>query len=109
MGWTQLLAHGVPVFNEGNWTASGPEALLKEAKSMPGLKKAHFAMPPRWLKPVGRIETNYSTITFAISDLDGSITSTLLNGRAALFGKEVTIQRWVNKPALVYCIVEWVL
>jgi hypothetical protein len=103
MGWTRLLAHGVPVFNEGNWTASGPEALLKEAKSMPGLKKAHFAMPPRWLKPVGRIETNYSMITFAISDPDGSITSTLLNGRAALFGKEVTIQRWVNKPALVQC------
>jgi hypothetical protein len=82
MVWTQLLAHGVPVFNEEYWAASGPEALLKEAKSMPGLKKAHFAMPLHWLKPVDRIETDYSTITFAISDLDGSITSMLLNGRA---------------------------
>ena len=68
-----------------------------------GLKKAHFAMPPRWLKPTERVNTDYSTITFAISDPDGSITSALLNGRAALFGKEVIIQRWVDKPALVQC------
>lgn len=103
MGWTRLLAHGVPVFNEEYWTASRPEALLKEARTMPGLKKAHFSMPPRCLKLVDRIDTNYSSVTFAISDPDGSITSTLLNGRAALFGKEVTIQRWVSKPALVQC------
>ena len=70
---------------------------------MPGLKKAHFAMPPRWLKPVERINSTYSTITFAISDPDGSITSKLLNGRTALFGKEVLIQRWVDKPPLVQC------
>ena len=42
-------------------------------------------------------------MTFAISDPDGAITSTLLKGRAALFGKEVTIQRWVDKPLLVQC------
>jgi hypothetical protein len=90
MGWTRLLAHGVPVFDE-NWYASGPKALLKEVKAMPGLKKAHFAMPPRWLKPVERIKSDYSTITFAILDPDGSITSTLLKGRAALFRKEVVI------------------
>jgi len=102
MGWTRLLAHGVPVFDEYQ-IASGPEALLKEARSLPGLKKAHFAMPPRWLKPIERIGSLYSSVTFAISDPDGSITSTLLNGRAALFGKEVNIQRWVDKPALVQC------
>ena len=40
MGWTRLLAHGVPVFNE-NWVTTGPEALLKEVKAMPpGLKKS---------------------------------------------------------------------
>ena len=61
-------------------------------------------MPPRWLKPIDRIETDYSTVTFAISDPDGAITSTLLKGRAALFGKEVEIQRWVDKPALVQCL-----
>jgi hypothetical protein len=102
MGWTRLLAHGVPVFDE-NWCATGPADLLKEVKAMPGLKKAHFAMPPRWLRPIDRIETDYSSITFAISDPDGSIISTLLNGRAALFGKEVVIQRWIDKPALVQC------
>jgi hypothetical protein len=102
MGWTRLLAHGVPVLDE-NWFAFGPEELLKEVKTMPGLKKAHFAMPPRWLKPIERIDSDYSTITFAISDPDGSITSTLLKGRTALFGKEVTLQRWVDKPMLVQC------
>jgi len=101
MGWTRLLAHGVPVGEYGRPT--GSEALLKEVQTMPGLKKAHFAMAPRWLKPAERIFTDYSTITFAISDPDGSIASTLLKGRAALFGKEVEIQRWVDKPALVQC------
>jgi len=102
MGWTRLLAHGVPVLREG-WTIIGPDELLKEVRSMPGLKKAHFAMPPRWLRPVGRIDSDYSTVTFAISDPDGSITSTLLKGRTALFGKEVVMERWVDKPALVQC------
>jgi hypothetical protein len=102
MGWTRLLAHGVPVYDD-YYCHFGPEALLKEVKAMPGLKRAHFAMPPRWLKPINRINSEYSTITFAISDPDGSVTSALLNGRAALFGKEVIIQRWVDKPALVQC------
>jgi hypothetical protein len=103
MGWTRLLAHGVPVWDDNEWMNFGPEALLREVKAMPGLKKAHFAMPPRWLKPLDRITTDYSTITFAISDPDGTITSKLLTGRAALFGKEVVIQRWIDKPALVQC------
>jgi hypothetical protein len=40
---------------------------------------------------------------FAYSDLDGTITSTLLKGRPALFGKEVQIQKWIDKPQLVQC------
>ena len=103
MGWTRLLAHGVLVYDQ-NWFPTGPEELLKEVSMMPGLKKAHFAMPPRWLKPTNRISGDYSTITFAISDPDGSIANTLLSGRAALFGKEVEVQRWVEKPALVQCL-----
>ena len=102
MGWTRLLAHGVPVFGE-YYNPTGPEELLKEVRMMPGLKKAHFAMPPRWLKPVHSISTDYSTITFAISDPDGTATNTLMKGRAALFGKEVEIQKWIDKPTLVQC------
>jgi len=60
-------------------------------------------MPPRWLKPVEQISSNYSSITFAISDPDGSTTNKLLQGRTALFGKEVTIEKWVDKPTLVQC------
>ena len=103
MGWTRLLAHGVPVWDDNAWSNFGPEALLKEVKAIPTLQKAHFAMPPRWLKPIERIISDYSSITFAISDPDGTITSKLLTGRVALFGKEVAIQRWVDKPALVQC------
>jgi hypothetical protein len=102
MGWTRLLAHGVPVWDEDN-EAFTPEAMLNEVRAMPGLKKAHFAMAPRWLKPVEAIDGLYSTMTFAISDPDGTITRTLLGGRAATFGKEVIIQRWVDKPLLVQC------
>jgi hypothetical protein len=93
MGWTRLLAHGVPTWDDIKWVIFSPEALLREVKALPGLKKVHLAMPLQWLKPVDRIESFYSTITFAISDPDGTITSKLLTGRTALFRKEVTIQR----------------
>jgi hypothetical protein len=102
MGWMRLLAHGVPVYDD-YYCPFGPDMLLKEVKAMPGLKKAHFAMPPRWLKPTNRIDADYSTVTFAISDPDSLLTNALLKGRAALFGKNVIIQRWVDKPALVQC------
>lgn len=89
MGWTRLLARKVLVGKYSNPT--GSEVLLKEVQTMLRLKKAHFSMAPRWLKPAGCIFLDYSTITFAISDLDGSIASTLLKGQAVLFEKEVEI------------------
>jgi hypothetical protein len=102
MGWTRFLVHGVPVWGDDD-IVFGPDTLLREARMLPGLKKAVFAMQPRWLRPVDNIISAYSSITFAISDPDGAITSTLLNGRAALFGKEVTVQKWIDKPALTQC------
>jgi hypothetical protein len=103
LGWTRLLAHGVPTRDEVDNIIYGPEELLREVRTMPGLKKAHLAMEPRWLRPVEGINGAYSTITFAVSDPDGTITNMLSNDRAALFGKEVTIRRWIDKPALVQC------
>jgi hypothetical protein len=100
LGWTRLLAHGVPVMDNVDSTF-GPDALLNEVRLIPGLRKVAFAMAPRWLIPAERIGSSYSSITFVISDPDGLITSTLLKGRAALFRKEVTIHRWIDKPVLV--------
>lgn len=102
LGWTRLIAHGVPVMDNEE-IVFGPDALLKEVRTIPALRKTFFAMSPRWLKPVGQISSSYSTITFAISDPDGSTTELLLKGRTALFGKEVTVQKWVDKPALTQC------
>jgi hypothetical protein len=102
LGWTRLLAHGVPALDEGD-CVFGPGTLLREVQSLPGLKKAFFTMPPRWLKPVGEFNAKYSTLTFAISDPDGSITNNLMKKHTALFGKEVKIERWVDKPALIQC------
>jgi hypothetical protein len=102
LGWTRLLVHGVPFWGDDECVFS-PDALLAEVSTLPGLKKAAFAMEPRWLKPVWSVNSTYSTITFAISDPDGSITSTLEKSRTALFGKEVIIRRWIDKPALVQC------
>jgi hypothetical protein len=51
---------------------------------MPGLKKAVFAIQPRWLRPVDNIDAPYSSITFAVSDPDSAITDALLNNRTAL-------------------------
>ena len=103
MGWTRLLVHGVPAWNEEELGVTSPEELLAEVRTIPSLKKAHLAMAPRWLKPTERIHSEYSTITFAISDPDGTITDKLMVNRVALFGKEVVVQRWVEKPALVQC------
>ena len=104
MGWTRFAIHGVPVWEDyDNYKFFGPDAILQETRSLPGLWKAVFAMQPRWLKPVVDLTGDYSSITFAVSDPDGAITNTLLNGRAALFGKEVTVQKWIDKPALIQC------
>ena len=103
LGWMQLLVHSVPTSQEDNNLVFGPDALLAEVRTLPSLKQAFFAMPPKWLKPVDQISSPYSSVMFTISDPDGSVTNTLLKGRTALFGKEVQIQRWVNKPLLVQC------
>jgi hypothetical protein len=102
LGWTRLLAHGVPTMDIGD-QIFGPEELLREVRTMPGLKKAHLAMEPRWLKPVESIGSWYSTITFAVSDPDSTIINILTKERTALFGKEVKIRKWIDKPALVQC------
>ena len=70
---------------------------------LPGLKKVFFSMQPRWLTPPKRIYTSYSSVTFAISDPDGTIANTLLNNHAALFGKEITIRKWIDKPTFIQC------
>ena len=103
MGWSRFLVHSVPIWDEENCEVFTPESLLNEVRSLPGLKKAVFAMQPRWLKPVDSVESYYSTITFALSDPDGRTTNNLLNGRSALFGKEVTVRKWIDKPALIQC------
>ena len=97
-----MIAHGVPFANKEG-IAFGPEELLKEVQSLLGLERAYFAMEPRWLRPVNQINSWYSTVTFAYSDPDGSITVTLLKGRPAMFGKEVRVQKWIEKPLLVQC------
>ena len=103
MGWTRFLTNGVPVWEEDGLTPFSTEALLEEVRALPGLKKVYFAMQPRWLTHPERIYTDYSSVTFAISDPDGSTSATLINNRAALFGKEVTIRRWIDKPAFIQC------
>jgi hypothetical protein len=80
MEWTCLLAHGVPVWNDEIWDYFSQEVLLSEVKGILSLRKVHFTMPPRWLKPIECIESTYSTITFAISDPDGTINNNLLKG-----------------------------
>ena len=102
MGWTRFLANGVPVWDEDDVPFS-PNALLDEVRALPGLKKVFFAMQPRWLTHPEHINTTYSSVTFAISDPDGSISATLTTNRAALFGKEVTIRKWIDKPAFIQC------
>ena len=102
LGWTRLLAHGVPL-TDNDGLVFDSEALMEEVKLLPGLRKAHFSMAPRWLKPLQRISGLYTSITFAISDPDGVFASALLKSRATLFGKEVTIERWIDKPALIQC------
>lgn len=102
LGWTCFLVHGVPVWSDDD-TVFGPQAILEEVRTLLGLKKAIFAMQPRWLRLVENIESIYSSITFAVSDPDGAITSALINGRAALFGKDTLVQKWIDKPALIQC------
>ena len=101
-GWTKLIAHGVPTTDRGE-TVFGPEDLLLEVRTMEGLSKVYFSSPPRWIRPVWNLSSTYSSLTFAFSDPDGSTTKQLFENKQALFGKQVQIERWVNKPLLIQC------
>ena len=103
LGWTCLLAHGVSAMSNET-TVFGLDSLLTEVHALSSLKWAFFTMPLMWLKPVERFNSGYSTITFVISNPDGSTTRTLLNSWTALFGKEVKIQKWIDKPMLIQCL-----
>ena len=100
LGWMWLLTHSVPFTNNEGSVFKANE-LQAEVRMLPRLKKVYFAMPLRWLKPVNTINSPYSTITFTISDPDGSIISALMKGRSALFGKEVVIEKWIDKLLLI--------
>ncbi|KAH9993133.1 hypothetical protein BJV74DRAFT_795654 [Russula compacta] len=99
LGWMQLLTHRVPFTNDEG-TAFNMEDLQAEVWSLPGLRKVFFAMAPRWLKLVSQIDKQYSSITFAISDPDGSIANTLMKGRLVLFGKEVVMRNGLTSCLL---------
>lgn len=101
-GWTKLLAHGVPIMDNEE-TVFGPDDLLQEVRTMQGLRSVYFSSPPRWIKPVWQMATSYTSLTFAFSDPDGSISKQLLKGKQALFGKQVQIERWIDKPLLIQC------
>ena len=100
-GWTKLLAHGILVLNNED-TALGPDNLLDEVQMMTGLQEVYFSSPPHWVKLVQSM-TYYSSLMFAFSDPDGLITRNLMDTKQALFGKQVTIERWVDKPPLMQC------
>ncbi|KAF8257053.1 hypothetical protein EI94DRAFT_1819257 [Lactarius quietus] len=102
IGWTKFVVHNVPIINDKD-SVCGPDVLEKEVHSLVGLKKVFFAQSPCWLIPVERMMGYYSALTFAISDPDGNMTARLLTEHQALFGKEVWIQKWVNKPPLIQC------
>jgi hypothetical protein len=101
-GWTKLLAHGVPVIDNDD-RVFGPGELLKEVRTMQGLGNVYFSPMPHWVKPVEKMASCHSSLTFAFSDLDSSITRQLLSGKQALFGKQVQIECWIDKPLLIQC------
>ena len=81
----------------------GPDALLKEVQTLLGLENIFFALVPNWVQPAERLQGLYSSISLAFSDPDGPTTAKLLNGKHGLFGKEVHIEKWLDKPPLVQC------
>ena len=92
LGWTRLLAHRVPFINDVGNTFNADE-LQQEVCTLPGLGEVFFTMAPKWLKPVRTINSTYLSITFTISDPNGTTTNALMTGCTALFGKEVLIKK----------------
>ncbi|KAH9995170.1 hypothetical protein BJV74DRAFT_795286 [Russula compacta] len=84
--------------SKGNIVFSFDEMLLKEVCTLQGLEEAHFTMAPWWLKLLECITPPYTSITLVFLDPDSIIANKLITGRSALFGKEVTIEKWVDKP-----------
>ncbi|KAH9979386.1 hypothetical protein BGW80DRAFT_1455101 [Lactifluus volemus] len=106
--WSRLIFNGVPCYDlDGTFYEDAD--LTAEIRKLPSLKTAHLTLAPRWLKPRDRILGNYSSATFAFSDPDHLITNTLFNSPLAMFGKAITVCKFVNRPPLTQCDRCWKL
>ncbi|KAH9962493.1 hypothetical protein BGW80DRAFT_1463515 [Lactifluus volemus] len=106
--WSRLIFNGVPCYDlDGTFYEDAD--LIAEIRKLPSLKTAHLTLAPRWLKPRDRILGNYSSATFAFSDPDHLITDTLFKSPLAMFGKAITVRKFVNRPPLTQCDRCWKL
>jgi hypothetical protein len=64
LGWTRMIAHGI-LFMDNDDITIGPDMLLMEVHTLPGLKKAFFAMEPISAKK----SLYYKTILHSLSTI----------------------------------------
>ena len=95
-GWSRILLKMVPVCSE-------PLLEAEVRWAIPLLTKKPFAQRPKWLLGWERIRGDYSSITFAFSDPDWTITKSILTQLIAMFGREVRATEFVDCPPLVIC------
>ena len=102
-GWSRIMLKMVPVYNAID-SPHGPIALEEEVRqAIPALAKKPFAQAPKWLLGPTRIQGQYSSVTFAFSDPDRSITKGILAKPVPMFGREVRAVEFIDRPPLVIC------
>ncbi|KAI0251598.1 hypothetical protein BJV78DRAFT_1312886 [Lactifluus subvellereus] len=102
-GWSRIMLKLVPVYDAFDRPA-GPVTLEAEVRrAIPALAKLPFAQQPKWLLGLDRIQGGYSSVTFAFSDPDRSITKSILARPIPMFGREIRAVEFIDRPPLVIC------
>lgn len=102
-GWSRVMLKMVPVYDAYDHPAGPNELEAEVRRAVPALAKKPFAQRPKWLLGVDRIWGGYSSVTFAFSDPDRSITRDILARPVPMFGREVRAVEFIDRPPLVIC------
>lgn len=102
--WSKVVIGGVMI-KEFFGGATHTDAQLSDAlKVNDAIQKLNIVQSVRWVKRESELDGVYSSVSFAFEDPDGTRYSQLSKQKLFMFGSQVSIRLWRDKPRLQQCI-----
>ena len=99
-GYTRMILHSVPLIRSQSGAPVSASGLIAEIKQNPVCTDILFVNAPTWVIRNNSPDKTHASITFAMIDEDGSITSRLIKHPPSLFGATTTACKCTTLPAI---------